>query len=387
MKNRPKIPNLRTRRRANGTLRVWWEPNDTARASGFTSVELDPDRMTWSEREAHRLNKQVKKGTPERTPSSASRTVAALIENYKGSRHFTGLAEGSKPGYRGNLNIIEQKWGHFPVREFDKPTVSTWYEANLDERGTTAAIALHRMLSILFNHAERLGWRPENSNPCTKVGAIVPKGRDRVASWAETDALIAAADELGLHAAGLAISLAVYQGQRQADILKMPLGGISEQRLIDPTTQAEFTSCVWTLTRQKRGTDGAMLIHPECLAPLQAQTARLNDDATHLILDEATGKPYDMYLFGKRFRAIRDHAAQSVPSLNKPTLQFRDLRRTFGNRARAGGASKSDVGDVLGNSAATNTQLQQIYMSPQFWTASRAIMGVQRPQDQEDKRA
>ena len=61
------------------------------------------------------------------------------------------------------------------------------------------------------------------------------------------------------------------------------------------------------------------------------------------------------------------------------TLQFRDLRRTFGVWARAGGAIKEDVADVLGNTADTDPELGEVYMPPQFTTASRAVMAVKRP--------
>jgi len=79
---------------------------------------------------------------------------------------------------------------------------------------------------------------------------------------------------------------------------------------------------------------------------------------------------------------IRTHAAKAVPSLTATgnVLQFRNLRRTFGTWARAGGASKGDVGDVLGNSAVTDPQLGEIYMPPSFHTAARAVFSFQRPE-------
>lgn len=61
------------------------------------------------------------------------------------------------------------------------------------------------------------------------------------------------------------------------------------------------------------------------------------------------------------------------------SLQFRDLRRTFGVLSRAGGASADDTGDVLGNSAATNPRLRQTYMPPSLTTASRAVAAIGRP--------
>lgn len=56
-------------------------------------------------------------------------------------------------------------------------------------------------------------------------------------------------------------------------------------------------------------------------------------------------------------------------------LHFRDLRRTFGALARAGGAPKSDTADVLGCSAANNSRLCATYTAPKFHTASPAVRG------------
>ena len=64
-----------------------------------------------------------------------------------------------------------------------------------------------------------------------------------------------------------------------------------------------------------------------------------------------------------------------------------DLRRTFGVLARSGGASRDDVGDVLGNSAGSDPQLGEIYMPPSFDTASRAVMSIRRPTADKRKKA
>ncbi|WP_156882952.1 hypothetical protein [Rhodovulum sp. P5] len=62
-------------------------------------------------------------------------------------------------------------------------------------------------------------------------------------------------------------------------------------------------------------------------------------------------------------------------------LTARDLRQPFGHPSRAGGASKDDRADVLGNSAAADRRLQRTYMAPQFGAAMRVIHAVRRPAD------
>ncbi|KAB6717742.1 hypothetical protein [Roseobacter sp. TSBP12] len=378
---REKITGLRQRRRGDG-WRIWWEPNSSDRALGFTPVELSESRLTWSKREAERLNREVKiarQTGAKPTRSSGDRSMSALILAYRASKQFTSKSERTRAGYASNLNIIEQKWGRDAVADFSKPIVATWYDTNVDARGNWQALSLNRTLSILFEFAERKGWRPENSNPARNIRAAIPKGRNRRLSWEESDALIKAAHDLGRHAMALAIGMSLYQGQRQTDV-----------RLAKPTDFAWITlaqgntisrTLVWSFERSKRKNQGAMPIHPEILPDLSQLLLDLPENSPALIIDEATGKPYDHDLISKRFVQIRDHAAHTMPALRD--VQFRDLRRTFGGRSRAGGASKDDTADVLGNSAANSFELAEIYMATQFETAARAVDAVKRPQKKE----
>lgn len=70
-------------------------------------------------------------------------------------------------------------------------------------------------MSILFERAEKLGWRLNNSNPCLRLGVQSPHPRDRVATWDEINAMLQAARDAGLPLMALAILLALYAGQRQ----------------------------------------------------------------------------------------------------------------------------------------------------------------------------
>ena len=70
-------PRVRQRQRADGTWRLWWEPEQAIRSQGFATVELDADRLTWSQREAQRLNRLVEDARAGRKPRKAGgRTVA-----------------------------------------------------------------------------------------------------------------------------------------------------------------------------------------------------------------------------------------------------------------------------------------------------------------------
>jgi len=380
---------LRQRERSDGTIRMWWEPRADARKLGFTVVELDANRATWSRQQAEKLNKQVeeahaKGGKATQKARRASRTIDDLIADYKASPHFKAkLAAKTRTSYGVLMLQVSDKWGAYKASDFDKATMKAWYQTLFNSKGTRMAQALIRMMSILFSHAEELGWRPENSNPCYRLKVVTPEPRSRAGVEHELAALLAGADALGLRAMALAIRLAIYQGQRQTDIRLATRGAFSLQ----PWQVSEGTArkvWVWQLRRQKRGNDGVMMVNPALVPQLRAalaETRHGGQPQDALLVDEATGQPYSETLFNVRWRAVRAWAADPEKG-NCPgiaSLQFRDLRRTFGVLARAGGASRDDVGDVLGNSAAVNPLLGETYMPASFETASRAIAAVKPP--------
>lgn len=366
---------LRERPRADGTVRIWWEPPADARAKGMKAVDLDANRLTWSVRRANELNREAAKGPPKPT---AGRTVDHLTDDYEAGLAFRQKPATTQASYRRFFRQIRAKWGPRLVADFDKPTMATWYEALYDAKGPYMAGHLIRHFSILFAHAERRGWRPEGSNPCARLGIETPKGRRRALDWAEYDALLAAADAAGLHAMGDAIALSMLTGQRQTDIR------MAGREYFHKVADGEGHVWVWNFARSKRGNAAFAVLHPEAVARLADRLAR--DEPGPLLVDDKTGKAWSADLICHRFADVRDAAVKAGhPSLRD--VQFRDLRRTFGRLSRRGGATKGDVGDVLGNSAANNPYLGDVYMSPEVATALRAVLAIKRPEEEERKRA
>ena len=374
---------LRERPRADGTTRLWWEPSAAARALGFVTVELDERRLTWSRREAERLNRELaaaQKTGKRVVPAAGGRSVAALIDAYRKSRLYTELAPKTRQSYEAHFRLILPKWGPHAVRDFTKPVMRTWYETLLDTKGTSMAIAQLRAMSILMSYAEFAGWRPENSNPCHRLKMITPAKRKRSASWAEVDLLVATADRIGLPSIGTGILLSLLQGQRQTDVFMARVGDFATRTV--RRDDRWLNRIQWTLTRSKTAKAGAMWLHDEVQPRIAALIDGAGDPDRRLLCDERTGADYDDELFGRRWREVRDAAVKAdkfcrLSGLDR--LQFRDLRRTFGVLSRSGGATKDDTADVLGNSAATNPQLADTYMPSQLDTASRAVEAIKRP--------
>lgn len=385
------VSRLRQRRRTDGSWRVWWEADQLVRDLGFATVDLDPNRPTWSIREAKRLNDEVtarQSGKP--APGAGGRTVAGLVASYRRSSRYKRLAEKTRKSYDANMRLIERKWGEKAVAHFTKPVMHTWYETLLEASGEYQARALLRMFSILFSFAEIIGWRPEQSNPCTGLQMSQPKGRRRTVTWEEFDALSAAALALGLPSIDTAIRLSLFAGQRETDVLEALCGDFKDMTL-PGALGSQDTRLVWLLIRSKRSNAGAIPVHDEA-APAVRRAIGEGPDDRALLIEERVGRAYDVDLFQKRYGEVRAKAAEILdeaweaagrPAGGAPaidSLQFRDLRRTFGAWSRAGGATKDDTGDVLGNSAAKDPFLALVYMAPQFDTTRRAVDAISRPE-------
>lgn len=389
------IPRLRQRKRKNGTWRIWWEPKSRDRDLGFSSVDLDPDRPTWSVREAQKLNDEVDlrragpkilvqeakdraatEGRAIERPARA-RTITALILRYETSSKFLTKAPATKTDYLEKMSVIKKKWGNTPVPNFTKAVMHEWYETLRENAGVTRARGLIRMMSVLLSYAELLDWRPPNSNPCFRLGMTQPKGRSRTATWAELDALTAAADKLGHPEVALAILLSALQGQRQTTVIEARKDEF--QKIVTAGDGGEDLNVTWawSFVRSKRQNVGVTPIHPETQPRLEAALRASPVEFDRLLIDGKTGRPPTAHFFRKRWELVRAVAATELPSC--ANLQFRDLRRTFANLARDGGATIDDTADVLGNSAATNAELREVYMAPQFTTAMRAVHAIKRP--------
>lgn len=374
-----KVTRLRQRRRANGTWRIWWEPEADVKALGFSAVALDANRPTWSKRQCESLNREVDAARTAggRVAPEGKRTVAGLIHEYKKSRKFLKLRPATHRDYVNAFKAIENKWGSDFVSGFTKPVMFAWYETLYQNSGQNMAIAMLRKMSVLFSHAERIGWRPEGSNPCSKLGMEIPAPRARTYSWAEFDHLIATADKMGHPEIACACGLSMLAGTRQTDVRMARLDGFTDKDMFDPTTGKPTKVLLWEFTRSKRNNNGWVPVHRY----IEPRVRNLIDTAQagcdYLIVTPKTGQPYSQDRFTKTFAQIRAAAAQDMPSL--ASVQFRDLRRTFGRLAREAGVLKDDIGDVLGNSAAVDPQLGETYMAPTLATTGRAVTAIVRP--------
>ena len=409
---------MRQRKRASGTWRLWWEPEAAVRRMGFETVELDADKPTWSIRRAKDLNDQVDRARGGAKARPQARTVNDLIVDYKASPKWSKLKPATRRDYIAAFNIIQKKWGADLVINMKKSTVIEWWEANFHKRGETQAGSLHRKLSLLLSHAEMKEWI--EINPCLRMKIPKPAPRERTVSWAEQDDLILMADQLGLGSVGTAIILSAWTGMRQTDCLNVTYDNIiaafiptsliqraaNEAEIadlvsaqdIERITMTDFintgrkaktithTALFYLQIRQsKRGKIISVRLQDE---PLNRVMDNHNLPATKQILffETSNTKYASQDQFSKAFARVRKHTAIKLPSVMAPVIQFRDFRRTFSSRARRGGISTENIGSAMGNTIATNPELEETYIPATSAGASTAAAGIKRPHPSKAKR-
>ena len=359
------IPGLRHRARADGTLRVWWEPTANQRKAGATPEDLSHLRPGEAVRRARTLSAKQSQPKVQRAHS-----VDALIADYKASRFYKDLRATTRESYGFNLTVISDKWGPQPVAALTAPMMDIWYEALLQEKGEHRALAILTMMRILFRFAETRGRIPKGSNPAANLQMTKPAGRRRVASDAERAAIWAAAAH---HPdVALPLALALLTGQRQTDILAAQVADFIAQPLLIPGHAEPQPAYVWQLLQSKRGRRVPVpIVDPTAVALIDAA---VKDRVGPLVVSTNTGRPFLKRNFAERWEAVRAIAAQTVPSVE--SLQWRDLRRTVSVGLRTAGMGRDDTGDLLGNTLASNSSLAQIYTPATLATTLRAVGAI-----------
>lgn len=193
------------RRLANGKSRVYYYA-----WRGGPRIDAQPGSPAFvlTYQEAHAALRRPKAGT-----------LFSLIAEYKGSAEFRRLATSTVRAYTHYLKIIEDEFGDMPLAALEDRRVrgefKSWRDrfANTPRKADYAWTTLSRVLSF----SKDRGFI--GSNPCEGGGRLYEANRtDKI--WEDEDVaafLKSAGPELAL-----AIMLALWTGQRQGDLLRLP---------------------------------------------------------------------------------------------------------------------------------------------------------------------
>jgi integrase len=295
---------------------------------------------------AHGKDPAAAKAAAKTAPTVAELAAKFLAEHVAAKRKASTARE-----YRRLLDHVAlPAIGKKRVAELTRQDIARLHNAR--QATPTEANRALACLSTMFNFAERIGWRPDGSNPCRHVEKYRQRRRERFLSPAELARLgdvLAAYDGSPYYAA--AIKLLVFTGARLGEILDLQWQWIdferAEARLPDSKT-------------------GAKTLHlpPPALAVL-AELPRVAGNP-HVIVGGVAGAA--LVNLEKPWRAIRKAAGIE-------DVRLHDLRHSFASIAASGGMGLPIIGKMLGHTQAQTTQRYAHLASDPVKAAAAAVAG------------
>ncbi|WP_421988514.1 hypothetical protein [Roseococcus sp.] len=352
----------------------YWQPSAALRGFGWRPMGL-PDDPAAAATKAGELNDEVdawRSGVigPNAPPAALERskrevagTISALIRDYKASSWWDDLAERTQAEYGTYLHLIEKWAGDVQARAITGPAVQAFYKACLERaegkgkdrrviRTPARAAAAIRVLRLLLQSGERLGYLKPGTNPAANPKIKVRRQRDpQLWSPAAVAHIVAVADRLGWHSIGTAVMLNEWIGQREADVIALMPWAREQGALV--------------LRQGKSRRRIALPIQhvPHLVERLEAESSRPGRvrSLTRLLLNERTGKPWATYTFVHTFAEIRSAAAQGLPADSQrglpempgmpeiSSLWFMELRHTAVTRLHEAGVDDLGIAGVTGH--------------------------------------
>jgi integrase len=144
----------------------------------------------------------------------------SILQAYQQSQDFLRLADRTRADYIGKINLIEKKFGDFPLSALTDRRTRGVFKAWRDQLATTSRRQADYAWVVL---ALVLAWGLDRgliaANPCEKGGRLY-RGSRKDQIWTDDDeAAFLRSAPAHLH---LPLLLALWTGQRQGDLLRLP---------------------------------------------------------------------------------------------------------------------------------------------------------------------
>lgn len=244
-----------------------------------------------------------------------------VVYEYMKSRRFTSLSESTKSNYLPALETISSLIGETPIAEVRRRDIIRAFEGMSEK--PAVANRFGRVASIFFNYATDMEYCA--ANPAQRITPF------RLGTWRqwtkeEVDKVIALKHPI----VSMAVALAYYTAQREADILKMQW--------------TDIKNGVLKVKQSKTGTVLDIAIAP--------QLQKIFDESPkrgQYIIPSRTCKP----MSGPAFRNMMKRITRTV-GVDAP---FHGLRKTVGSRLAENGRSVNEIAAVLGHKTLTMAAL------------------------------
>ena len=278
------------------------------------------------------------------TPTAG--TMFNVIAAYRQSDEFRRLAARTQADYWKHLDAIEKKWGGIPVAAMSDNRTRGLFKAWRDalalkskRQADYAWTILARVLSVGMDR----GLVP--ANPCERGGRIYKADRTEKVWGADDEAAFLKAAPSHLH---LALTLALWTGQRQGDLLKL--------------RWADYDGAAIRLRQGKTKRRVVIPVGAPLKAALDATKKR-----SPIVLTTIDGTPWTEGGFRASWRKGCEKAGVSG-------LTFHDFRGSAVTRLAIAGCTEAEIASLTGHSMKdVSTILDAHYLSRDVKLAESAI--------------
>lgn len=249
-------------------------------------------------------------------------TLFSLLQQYQDSADFPLLADSTRRSYVALISRIEKRFGDFPLSALTDRRTRGVFMAWRDEIASGAG---RRQADYAWTVLARvLSWSLNRGliavNPCERGGRLYRGGGRAEKIW--TDADEAAFLERAPAHLHLPLALALWTGQRQGDLLRLPWSAYDGK---------------WIRLRQSKT---SRRIEIPVGAPLKAALDATSKRST-IILTNTEGKPWT----SDGFRASWGKACKAAGIVG---VTFHDLRGTAVTRLALAGCTEAEIATITG---------------------------------------
>jgi integrase len=248
-------------------------------------------------------------------------TLMTVVAQYKAAPEFTSLAQSTRRSYLAYIKLVEEEFGDLPLAALADRRVRGELKAWRDKFGNTPRKAdfAWTVLARLLSFAKDRGMI--SLNPCERGGRLY-SGSRRDKIWSEDN--IASFLSIAPKEIQLALMLAIWTGQRQGDLLRLP-----------------WSAYDGTHIRLQQSKTGRRIVMPAG-APLRA-LLDTTERRGPVIITNSFGRPWTADGFRSSWGKLSDRAGIG-------DLTFHDLRGTAVVRLAIAGATVPQIATFTGHS-------------------------------------
>jgi len=252
-----------------------------------------------------------------------SGTLLALLLQYQDSDDFRSLADSTRRSYVPLIMRIESSFGDFPLAALtDRRTrgvFMAWRDQIALSAGRRQADYAWTVLARILSWSLNRGLI--SANPCERGGRLYRGSRAEKIWTADDEAAFLKKAPAHLH---LALMLALWTGQRQGDLLRLPWSAYDGTHI--------------KLKQRKTGARVVVKVGGPLKAALDATPKR-----STIILTNGESKPWT----SDGFRASWGKACKAAGVVG---VTFNDLRGTAVTRLALVGATEAEIATITGHS-------------------------------------